>query len=156
MSYAKQLSLAGLAILLAAPVAAQQVYRWVDSNGKVIYSDIPPPGGPAVKPKLTDSRIESDTMSYEMKRLVASAPVTLFTTENCVELCQNARDWLKKNKIPFTETVGATAEQIADMAKKLGGEARVPSLIVGSKRSVGFDSSAWASMLEAAGYPKAR
>ena len=34
-------------LLLAAPFAAAQLYKWVDKDGKVQYSDQPPPAGPA-------------------------------------------------------------------------------------------------------------
>ena len=36
------LILAGLAVSLAA--ASQEIYRWVDKDGKVRYGDTPPPG----------------------------------------------------------------------------------------------------------------
>lgn len=39
--------------MLTAPVAAQ-VYRWVDENGKVHYSDTPPPSEDASKAELPD------------------------------------------------------------------------------------------------------
>lgn len=33
-------------VMLAMPVmAGDMVYRWVDDRGKVVYSDVPPPGG---------------------------------------------------------------------------------------------------------------
>lgn len=34
-----------LAALLAAPLAHAQLYRWVDKEGKVRYTDTPPPAG---------------------------------------------------------------------------------------------------------------
>jgi Domain of unknown function (DUF4124) len=34
-----------LALLLAAPPASAVLYKWVDQDGKVHYSDQPPPGG---------------------------------------------------------------------------------------------------------------
>lgn len=37
--------LLGLALALPMAVSAQQLYRWVDKDGKVRYSDRPPPAG---------------------------------------------------------------------------------------------------------------
>ncbi|HEX5093678.1 MAG TPA: DUF4124 domain-containing protein [Burkholderiales bacterium] len=40
-----RLLLLGLALALPAAAAAEQLYRWVDKDGTVRYSDRPPPGG---------------------------------------------------------------------------------------------------------------
>jgi Domain of unknown function (DUF4124) len=40
-----RLLMLGLAIALPAAVSAEQLYRWVDKDGTVRYSDRPPPGG---------------------------------------------------------------------------------------------------------------
>ncbi|MCX7892014.1 MAG: DUF4124 domain-containing protein [Burkholderiales bacterium] len=42
--------LAALGLALAAPAAAQQVYKWVDETGRVHYSNSPPPQGAARGP----------------------------------------------------------------------------------------------------------
>jgi hypothetical protein len=41
-----------LAVLLAATVVAAQVYKWVDKDGKVQYSDTPPPDAKAEAKKV--------------------------------------------------------------------------------------------------------
>lgn len=38
----KRILMVALALALAAPVAAQQLYKWVDKDGKTHYSDTPP------------------------------------------------------------------------------------------------------------------
>jgi len=40
-------SVASLFVVAAAPVAGQQVYKWVDETGRVHYSNSPPPSGAA-------------------------------------------------------------------------------------------------------------
>lgn len=47
-----------------------------------------------------------------------------------------------------------TEEETAELAKKLGGEASVPSLFVGQQSFKGLESSAWNNLLDLAGYPK--
>lgn len=156
MYHAKHLMLAALALLLAAPLAAQQVFRWVDKDGKVHYSDMAPPGSRATQPKLDNNSVEVDKMSYDLKRLTETAPITLYTTESCKDLCDQARNWLKQRKLPFTETVGRNADEIMEIGKKLGGEPKVPSITVGAKPTIGFDSTSWTSVVQAAGYPTTR
>ncbi len=46
-----------IAVLLAAATVTAQVYKWVDKDGKVQYSDIPPsPDAKGVDPKKVDVR----------------------------------------------------------------------------------------------------
>ncbi|MBU6271325.1 MAG: DUF4124 domain-containing protein [Betaproteobacteria bacterium] len=46
----RALCLLGIATLLAAPAAAQ--FKWVDENGRTVYSDQPPPPGRALVKQL--------------------------------------------------------------------------------------------------------
>ena len=48
----------GVATLAASPAAAQQLYKYVGPDGKVQYSDRPPPGGQKAE-KVTGSRVSS-------------------------------------------------------------------------------------------------
>ena len=45
-------------------------------------------------------------------------------------------------------------EETAELARILGSEATVPSLIVGQQNFKGFESNAWNNLLDLAGYPK--
>ena len=40
----KRILIAAMMLALAAPAAAQQLYKWVDKDGKTHYSDTPPAG----------------------------------------------------------------------------------------------------------------
>jgi len=52
--------LSAIAILLATATVAAQVYKWVDKDGKVQYSDVPPPSDvKGVVPKKIDMRVTS-------------------------------------------------------------------------------------------------
>ncbi len=50
LALSRVMCLLGLATLLVAPAAAQ--YRWVDENGRTVYSDQPPPPGRTVVKQL--------------------------------------------------------------------------------------------------------
>jgi hypothetical protein len=47
------LALAAASLLVAAPLATAALYKWVDANGRVVYSDQPPAGG--VKAEIVGS-----------------------------------------------------------------------------------------------------
>lgn len=46
------------ALLLAAPLAAAQAYKWTDANGTVHYSDAPPPQGTKYNKVTTSGSVE--------------------------------------------------------------------------------------------------
>lgn len=52
-----------IAVLLATATVAAQVYKWVDKDGKVQYSDIPPPAdAKGAAPKKLDTRVSSSPL----------------------------------------------------------------------------------------------
>ena len=130
-------------------------YRWVDNDGKVNYSDQPPPPNikRADKIKSTGGKPTDAPLPYALAQAVANFPVTLFTTE-CGETCTSGRELLAKRGIPYTEmdaTVWAAQEEL----KKLtGGPLEVPVLKVGRDALIGFEEEKWNTSLDAAGYPR--
>src|SRR3954471_14664939 len=93
------LSLAALGIAVAAAaVDAQQLYRWVDKDGRVHYSEQPPPKDSAKsveQRKLGGSVIES-AMPFALQQAIKNYPVTLYTSPTCKQGCTEARDLLSK------------------------------------------------------------
>ena len=57
-SLARLVLAVGVATLAASPAAAQQLYKYTGPDGKVQYSDRPPPGGQKAE-KVTGSRVSS-------------------------------------------------------------------------------------------------
>lgn len=152
----RPLLVASCAALLCAGLAcAQSVYRWVDANGRVQYSDQPPPAN--AKDVQQRSMAGSSIQNNELPLLTADAqrknPVTLYVSE-CGPACDGARDYLNKRGIPHTQ-VDPTRN--LDLNKKFkdetGGEV-VPVLRVGEKRLSGWSEASWAAALDAAGYPR--
>lgn len=142
----------GLALLLCAGTASAQLYKWVDANGKTHFSDQPPPEG--VKPSaLKGTTVGSATadMPYALATAMRNYPVTLYTTTPCSG-CELGRTYLRSRGIPFTEMTVATAEDEAKL-RALGGDGRLPFLVVGKAKSTGFLQSTWESVLNVALYP---
>ena len=62
-----------IAILLAAATVTAQVYKWVDKDGKVQYSDTPPPADAKSDPKKVDTRPAAGPASVPAKSPAADA-----------------------------------------------------------------------------------
>lgn len=145
--------------LLALGVATAQaeVFRWTDKDGKVHYSDQPPPDAKVDQRKLIDNKVDTDKYGFESQRAAQIAPVKLYVAEDCKELCDQARKLLNTRKVPFSESVVKTKEELEALARLTGKkEPRAPTLTVGSKIIEGFEAGAWNSTLDVVGYPKAQ
>ena len=150
------LSLAALAALavLAADVAAQTLYRYVDANGRVVYSDQPPP--PSVKDaqtrELPENVIETDPRPLQARQAAEHFPVTLYTFD--CDVCREAQALLVKRGIPF-QTVIVSEEAGAARLKALTGKQSAPVLTIGDKEIMqGYNEQRWQTMLDEAGYPR--
>ncbi len=147
--------LLSLALLAATLAQAQTTYRWIDKNtGQTVYSDQPPPAG--VKLLATQSDASSGNepqLPYATRQAAAKFPVTLYTAANCTDICKQARDLLNGRGVPFSEKMLNSQEDIVELSKRIGSEASIPSLLVGSQSFKGFESGAWNNLLDLAGYP---
>ncbi|HEY0064100.1 MAG TPA: glutaredoxin family protein [Telluria sp.] len=151
-SHARSATL-GLALLLCMGAASAQMYKWVDAGGKTHYTDTPPPATAKTAPiKAGAGGNIAASFPYALADAVARNPVTLYTTGDCAA-CDSGRALLRRKGIPYTEkTVTTNADQ--DKLKELGGDGRLPILMVGRSKSGGFQASAWESALSLASYPE--
>ena len=99
-----------------APLAqAQQVYRIVGPDGKVTFSDQPPPAASTAKVSAAKSSPASGVafagLPFELKQVANKYPVTLYSGDNCGP-CGAARSLLTSRGIPFTEKTVTTAEDV--------------------------------------------
>lgn len=134
--------------------ASAALYRYVDANGRVVYSDQPPPASAkSVEPRaLTDNVIETDPLPLAAQQAAKNFPVTLYTFD--CQVCKDANDLLTKRGIPF-ETVIVTEEKGAARLKALTGKQVGPVLQVGEKQVLeGFNADRWQAVLDDAGYPR--
>jgi hypothetical protein len=141
-------------VLILANAQAGELYRSVDSSGKVHYSDRPLPGADDVTAIKAYKAPEPDeNLSYETRRAMQSFPVTLYSYPDCGAICQQARDLLSKRGIPFTEKSLLTQPEI-DAFSKASGDKAIPKLTVGKAWLKGFLAEQWHRELDIAGYPK--
>jgi glutaredoxin len=156
----KEIALAGVvAAILATGAAAQtqQVYRYVDKEGRVIYSDrVPPADAKDVQAKrMRGNVIESNEAPLAVQQAQERFPVTLYTFA-CGEVCSAAEGLLNRRGVPFS-TVNVETQQGAEQLSKTTGDLRAPVLQVGDRTFVkGYSESQWNAALDDAGYPKAQ
>jgi hypothetical protein len=144
-----------LACLLAAPVQAA-VYKWVDAQGRVQYTDTPPPPNArkVEEQKVIRNTIQTGGSPYAVQEAAKRNPVTVWMND-CGDLCNRARDFLAKRGVPHSvRNPSRLAEQDA-WKKASGGDNSVPLLVIGSFQTLkGFDEAQWNTALDSAGYPR--
>lgn len=133
---------------------AGDLYRWVDADGKVHYTDQPPPAGAkkVEEKKLGGNTIDTSELPYATRLAVKKFPVTLYASD-CGAPCDQARDHLNQRGIPYAAKNPQTTPADGEALKKLVGMLYVPVLVVGSTVSKGYETGAWDAALDAAGYP---
>ncbi len=137
------------------PSLAQQVYRIVGPDGKVTYSDKPPPV--TTNAKVTSGTgasvggFASSSLPFELRQVASKYPVTLYTGDNCSP-CGSARALLMGRGVPFIEKTVITVDDAAAL-QRLSGENSLPFGTIGGQQLKGFSDAEWTQFLNAAGYP---
>ena len=151
------------AILIAAALfstAAAAQYKYTGPDGRVIYSDTPPPSAPkgAKPPPVEKKDLSSGTTStgaanlpYALGQTTKNFPVTLYTTAGC-DGCDQGRTFLSKRGIPFAEKTVSTNEDLVAL-KSLAGSSGLPVMTVGNNKLMGYEPTAWGAALDTVGYP---
>ena len=147
--------IAAAVIAAGAAAQAQQVFRYVDKDGKVVYSDRAPPADSkdVQSKRLSPNYIENNDLPLALTQAMDRFPVTLYTFA-CGTVCQNAEALLNRRGVPFT-TVNVEDAKGAEQLQKLTGAQQAPVLQIGDKLiAKGFNETRWSTMLDEAGYPK--
>jgi glutaredoxin len=139
------------ALLVCVPVNAQQIYRWVDADGRVQYTDKPPAG---VKANPVPSRINSysgtPVVSGTASAGATRPEIKMYATDWC-GYCRKAREYFARQGIRYTELdVDKSAAARAEYQRM--GARGVPVILVGTQRMNGYSEERLAAMLKAAGY----
>lgn len=122
-----------LSLLFAFPASAG-VYKWTDAQGRMHYSDSPPP-----QVKTTQLKLQTYTGPVQVSQAIgADSGVTIYTTEWC-GVCKRAKAFFRQNGVPFREWDVEKTEYGALKFKQLGGSG-VPLITVGSEKMMGFDA----------------
>jgi glutaredoxin len=152
----RKLAIAVAAMLVAATAGAQ-MYRWVDKDGKVHYTDAPPPGAAkSVEKRGAPAAADAGSGApYALQQAVKNAPVVVYTSPNCGQPCADGKALLVARGVPYREIpVGGDSGMSNEEFKKATGATGVPALSVGKLTTPGYGAEAWHNALDAAGYPR--
>ena len=150
------------AILFAVMPAKAEMYKWVDENGVVHYSDTQPADGQKTEtfetyeytdppPESSESVLDSliETISEETKKIEdylkekkkaegkPKANVEIFTTDWC-RYCNLAIAFLQKNKVDYRQYDLAKDPVAAARKQQLAGGRGVPFAMINGKKVYGF------------------
>lgn len=154
-----QIAVAALAAALVLAAHAQtNVYRWTDKDGKVHFSDTPPPedAKEASQKRMGGGGADDAPLPYATQVAARRNPVTLYTGTDCGDLCAQGRALLDRRGIPYAEKDAQNNRADREALRKLVGSLEVPALIVGEMKTKGYDEDSWNSALDSAGYPRTR
>ena len=153
----RAMTLRSLVIVIAAfaaQAALAQQYRWLDEQGRVHYTDTPPPPtARSVQKKNLKANAVGAQPNYELAQAMKTSPVTLYSHPECRETCQLARDVLNKRGVPFSE-VSATDDAKLEQLRRVSGGVNVPVLVIGRQVATIPNADAYNDALDLAGYPK--
>jgi glutaredoxin len=146
-----------IAALAAGAAQAQTVYKWTDKNGKVHFSDTPPTDADAREQRIRGGGPSSEEqVPFATQEAMKRHPVTVYTSNDCGDLCAKGKELLAKRGVPFTEKNAEKSAEDAEALKKLAGGFQVPVMTVGEKTVKGYSETAWTTALDEAGYAKTR
>jgi glutaredoxin len=150
-------SVAAALVATSAAGQNQQVYRYVDKEGRVVYSDRGPPSDAkdVQAKRMRGNLIEDSVTPIAAQQAQERFPVTLYSF-TCGEVCTQAEGLLNRRGVPFT-AVNVETPEGAEQLNKMTGELRAPVLQVGDRTFVkGYSEAQWNTALDDAGYPKAQ
>jgi len=149
----RQLPIASLAALFVA-LPSHALYKVVGPDGKVTYTDVPPPAdGSRVTPLGANNTAPPQvSLPLELRQAVSRYPVTLYTAVNC-QPCETARRVLRERGVPFDERTITSSDDISAYTRVAGGS-DLPGLTIGAQSLRGLEQERWGTYLDAAGYPR--
>ena len=121
-------------------VSSSEIYTWKDKDGKIIYSDTPPPPGVQMQiKKFSEDSVErpaaKDDASRPQGKQVAEkrqrdVSVIMYMTAWC-PYCQKAREYIKSLNVRLIEyNIEKDASRKEEMLRKSGGSTGVPVIDV--------------------------
>lgn len=148
------------AALAAMAAQAQSIlYKWVDKDGKVQYTEFPPPKDArnvSEKSMRGTGPSTEEQMPYATRMAAQRNPVTLYTSSDCGDYCVQGRALLSRRGVPFSEKNAQIDQEAQDALMKIAGSLSVPYLVIGESNVRGFDEGSWNAALDRAGYARTR
>ncbi len=141
-----------LTICFAPPVSAE-IYRWVDSAGRVHFGDQAPSDASRVQ-QIPSQSLPEAPPAAKAREASQRSPVTLYTSA-CGQYCDQANDFLKARGIPYSlKFIDRDPDAARALRQLTGMPLQVPVIKIGDSVQKGFDKGLWGNLLDLAGYPR--
>jgi glutaredoxin len=152
----KRAVLASLCALAAGSALAQ--YKVVGPDGRVTYTDRPPPAAEGRAAPLRNGREVAAApaqaaLPTALREAATRFPVTRDAVAECTP-CEAGRQLLRQRGIPFIERVAGTTAADRDAWLRVVGSPDAPALVIGGQWLRGYSPEQWSSYLDTAGYPR--
>ena len=147
-----------LAMAAALGYAQSTVYKWTDKDGKVHFSDSPPPedAKDAAQRTMGGGGPSDASLPFATQDAARRNPVAIFVSPDCGDACAQGIDLLEKRGVPYSQRDPMNNAADKEALRKMVGALYVPTLAVGDKPLKGFEEDQWNAALDSAGYPRTR
>lgn len=86
-------------------VCAGDLYRYVDPDGRITYSDMPPPKtAKQIERKAAADKAADTALPYATREAAKKFPVVIYAND-CGEPCKLARELLEKRGVPYAQRI---------------------------------------------------
>ena len=146
--YDARILFAGLILsLTTGSAAAVTIYQCEDEKGNRTYESTCPPGTKNVEKRdyATDGARAAEGDQAEL------LPVTMYVVPDC-DACTQIKEFLSVHQIPYTTKDVKDDVALQGELKKIAGELRAPTVLVGEKAIVGYNRAALIAALKESGY----
>jgi glutaredoxin len=123
-------------LLLSVCSSDGAIYKWVDENGKVHFTDKPPDDTRAEEVELRINTYTSVEIKPLVERLGKKGKVVIYGATWC-HTCDKARRYFRTNNIPYVY-YDVERSRVGKMDFNLLRGKSVPIIIVGNRRMNGF------------------
>lgn len=142
-------------LLVGATLPALALYKVVQPDGSVTYTDRPPAAGSGRIITLGRNAAPAEpeaVFPLELRQPAQRYPVTVYTAPDCAP-CDSGRRLLQQRGIPYSERL-VTSDADAAALERTVGARTVPALTIGAQALRGLSELEWTAYLDAAGYPR--
>jgi glutaredoxin len=130
-------------VLGGLPAGSAGIYKWIDADGRVQFSDRPPSGGRAEEVRLPPLNTYEGVsverlpeMSTDRAKGGRANRVVMYSASWC-GVCKRAKRFFEEQRIPFRE-LDVDINQMARREMERMEARGVPVILVGGKRMNGF------------------
>lgn len=129
-----------LLLLLLSPTVSAEIYRWVDENGNIQFSDSPPEQEDVSEVEVDINTYEyidqGDIEYYQPPQKASRQKVVMYATSWC-GYCAKARKYFNQKGIRFLEYDIEKDKRAKKRYDAIGGSG-VPVIFIGKQRMNGF------------------